>query len=104
MPAPRVTVSIVSHGQNALVNEVLGHLARHCDEDIPIVLTENLPDAVSLATGPIAQRVHVIRNPQPRGFGANHNAAFAHCRTPFYCVANPDIRLAADPFAALLDS
>ena len=104
MPAPRVTVSIVSHGQNALVNELLGDLARHCAEDIPIVLTENLPDAVSLATEPIAERVHIIRNPQPRGFGANHNAAFAHCHTPFYCVANPDIRLAVDPFATLLES
>jgi N-acetylglucosaminyl-diphospho-decaprenol L-rhamnosyltransferase len=104
MPAPHITVSIVSHRQNSLVNELLGDLARHCAGDIPIVLTENVPDAVSLATEPFADRMQLIRNPQPRGYGANHNAAFAHCRTPFFCVANPDIRLAADPFPALLDS
>lgn len=103
MPDPRVTVSIVSHRQNALVNGLLGDLARHCGEDIPVVLTENVPDAVSFATGPFADRIQVIRNPQPKGFGANHNAAFAQCRTPFYCVANPDIRLPANPFPALLD-
>ena len=104
MPVPRVTISIVSHRQNALVNELLGDLARHCAEDIPIVLTENVPDAVSFSPGPLADRTQIIRNLQPRGFGANHNVAFAHCRTPFYCVVNPDIRLTADPFATLLDS
>jgi hypothetical protein len=104
MPDPRVTVSIVSHRQNALVNALLGDLARHCGEDIPIVLTENVPDTVSFATELFADRIDVISNPQPKGFGANHNAAFAHCHTPYFCVANPDIRLAADPFPALLDS
>jgi hypothetical protein len=104
MPVPRVTVSIVSHRQNALVNDLLGDLARQCGEDILIELTENVPDAVSLAAGPLAGKVQVVRNPRPKGFGANHTAAFARCRTPFFCVANPDIRLAADPFPALIDS
>ena len=104
MPEPRVTVSIVSHRQNALVNALLGDLARHCGETIRIVLTENVPDAGALATGPFAGRLEVIRNPQVRGFGANHNAAFARCRTPYFCVANPDIRFTADPLPALLDS
>ena len=36
----------------------------------------------------------IIVNRRPKGFGANHNAAFLRCRTPFFCVANPDIRLA----------
>lgn len=102
--APRVTVSIVSHRQNAMVNGLLVDLADRCGEDILIVLTENVPDVVSLSPGRLANRLQVVRNPQPRGFGANHNAAFAHCRTSFYCVANPDIRLAVDPFPALLDS
>jgi N-acetylglucosaminyl-diphospho-decaprenol L-rhamnosyltransferase len=104
MPSPRITVSIVSHRQNALVNGLLGDLARHCAEDILIVLTENVPDPVPFATGPFADRTQIVTNPRPKGFGANHNAAFAHCRTPFFCVANPDIRLAANPFPALLDS
>jgi len=44
----------------------------------------------------------VIDNPQPRGFGENHNAAFARCTQPFFCVVNPDILLPTDPFNALL--
>ena len=32
-------------------------------------------------------------NPAPIGFGANHNKAFAHCTSEFYCVLNPDIEL-----------
>ena len=62
MQVPRITVSIVSHRQNALVNELLGDLARHCAEDIPIVLTENVPDAVLFSPGPLADRTQIIRN------------------------------------------
>lgn len=104
MPAPRITLSIVSHRQNALVNGLLGDLAAHCAEDIPIVLTENVPDGVAFAAGGLAGRMQIIRNTRPRGFGANHNAAFVLCRTPYFCVCNPDIHLASDPFPALLQA
>jgi GT2 family glycosyltransferase len=46
----------------------------------------------------------VISNTRVKGFGANHNAAFARCDSPYFCVCNPDIRLPADPFPALLES
>ena len=36
--------------------------------------------------------------------GANNNAAFKHCRTPYFCAANPDIRLPADPFPSLISN
>ena len=103
MPGPRITVSVVSHRQNALVNQLLGDLAR-CGEDLAIVLTENLPDDVAFATSSVNGPLKIIRNERPRGFGANHNAAFAHCITPFYCVANPDIRLTSNPYPALLEA
>jgi GT2 family glycosyltransferase len=45
--------------------------------------------------------VQRIANEKVKGFGANHNAAFEHCRTPYFCVANPDIRLLDDPFPRL---
>lgn len=101
MPAPRVTVSVVSHGQNALVNGLLEDLARHCPADLPLILTENIADPVPIAVDSLGDRIQVNRNPQPRGFGANHNAAFSDCRTPYFCVVNPDIRLSADPFPPL---
>lgn len=43
----------------------------------------------------------MIMNEHPRGFGANHNAAFRRCTSPLYCVVNPDIRLTIDPFPVL---
>src|SRR6185436_4620567 len=101
MPAPRITVSVVSHRQNSLVNGLLGDLARHCRAEIALVVTENVPDPVAVAPGKFADRIQVNANPEPRGFGANHNAAFKACGTPLFCVANPDISLDGDPFPAL---
>src|SRR5262245_9985444 len=100
MTSPLITVSVVSHAQNALVNLLLPDLARHCAGTVALVLTENVPDAEPLQV-PAALPAERIVNRSPKGFGANHNAAFARCRTELFCVANPDIRLPADPFPPL---
>ena len=102
MNRPRITLSIVSHAQNALVNRLLGDVAHHCADTVQLVITENARDDVALDLGALRCNVAHVRNALPRGFGANHNAAFAHCTTPYYCVCNPDIHFRADPFAALL--
>ena len=102
MPERDITLSVVSHRQNALVNRLLEDLQRACADRIALVLTQNVPDPVPLATAGLSCPVEVISNERVKGFGANHNAAFARCRTPYYCVANPDIRLGADPFPPLL--
>ncbi|MFY3382626.1 glycosyl transferase [Paracidovorax sp. MALMAid1276] len=51
--------------------------------------------------------VHVIRNPFPQGFGANHNQAFAcdqaHPHPSLYfAVLNPDLDWASNPWPDLL--
>jgi GT2 family glycosyltransferase len=102
-PQREITVSIVSHRQNALVNRVLDDIARVCADRVAIVLTENVSDAVELVGG-FPFPVKRIINQSVKGFGANHNAAFEQCDTPYYCVANPDIRLPADPFPPLIES
>jgi N-acetylglucosaminyl-diphospho-decaprenol L-rhamnosyltransferase len=94
-----ITLSVVSHGQNALVNQLLGDLARLARPDLSIVVTQNVPDRDPLDAPPGAT---VIANERPKGFGANHNAAFARVDTPHFCVANPDVRLPQDPFPALI--
>ncbi len=99
-----VTLSIVSHGQNALVNELLGDVKRMCAPRIELVLTQNVPDSVPFAAGNLECPTEIIVNRERKGFGANHNAAFARCRTPYYCVCNPDIRLPSDVFPTLLDA
>jgi GT2 family glycosyltransferase len=95
-----VTLSVVSHGQNALVNQLLEDIARVCADRVHVVVTENIADTVPLATPLPVER---IINDRIKGFGANQNAAFERCRTPYFCVANPDIQLPADPFPPLLE-
>ena len=102
MPERDITLSVVSHAQNALVNQLLEDIGRRCADRIALVLTENVPDPTPLAVGALTCPVERIANDRVKGFGANHNAAFKHCRTPWFCVVNPDIRLPADPFPSLV--
>ena len=101
MAARDITLSIVSHAQNRLVNQLLEDVQRTCAERVALLLTENAPDATPLALAALTCPAERIANAAAKGFGANHNAAFQRCRTPYFCVANPDIRLRADPFPAL---
>lgn len=94
-----IRLSMVSHGQARLANQFLQDLAGTPEVD-ELVVTENVPDApMQLPTGLTAFTHH---NPLPLGFAGNHNQAFEGCAQPFYCVANPDIRLLANPFPGLL--
>lgn len=98
---PSVTVSIVSHRQWALVRPLLEQLGRLCHGSVArIVLTVNLPE--NIGNLDVGVPIEVVRNAQPKGFGANHNAAFALCTTPWFLVLNPDIRLESDVLASLL--
>lgn len=99
-----ITLSVVSHGQNALVNQLLGDVERVCAGKVALVLTQNAPDPTPFAVDNLKCPVEIIMNREPKGFGANHNAASQRCRTPYYCVCNPDIRLPSDPFPALLQA
>ena len=99
---PPVTVSIVSHGQWSLVEPLLEQLDRWCSRTVAkVVLTVNIPESMVVKES-WGFEVERIVNTQPRGFGANHNAAFSHCRTPWFLVLNPDIRLEGDVLFALL--
>lgn len=93
-----ITVSVVSHNQIGLALDFIGDLRRLCAIDLRIVLTSNVPEDL----GAVPADVEIVRNTARKGFGANHNAAFRLARTPYFCVANPDIRLSNDPFPALL--
>lgn len=102
MSGQLVTISVVSHGQNALVNHLLDDLATRCAPGLKVIITENVPDGEPLRVPQVSHEFEIIRNTRAKGFGANHNAAFARCSTEFFCVANPDVRLQADPVGPLL--
>lgn len=104
--APAVTVSIVSHGQLDLVLPLLDQLDRFSRASTArVLLTLNIPEpteALVQAQVRWGFEVERIDNPQPMGFGANHNQAFARCATPWFLVLNPDIRFDADVLAPLV--
>jgi len=99
-----ITVSVVSHRQNALVNAFVEDVARHCGKRVALLVTQNVPDAEPFALSGMPGRVEILLNERLKGFGENHNAAFSRCRTQYFCVANPDIRLRADPFPQLVEA
>ncbi len=102
--AKKVSVSLISHGQFSLVMHVLDDLNTHCADDIAeVILTINVDEDVSFSPEKLIFSVHILRNPSPKGFGANHNAAFRLAKGDFFCVLNPDIRLRGNPFPTLLE-
>lgn len=102
--------SVVSHGHASMLLDLLQDMAATRSPLDELVITLNLgrEDASQLealaARLPFACRF--VRNPQPLGFGANHNQAF---RTALpnagpddvFLVLNPDLRWRADPIFAL---
>lgn len=95
-----IAISIVSHGHGAMVVRLLAQLLA-CPNVSQVLVTLNVPEALDL---PDDDRVSVIENRRPKGFGANHNAAFAHCRQPYFCPLNPDIEFEDDPFPPLIEA
>jgi N-acetylglucosaminyl-diphospho-decaprenol L-rhamnosyltransferase len=98
----QVTVSVVSHGHGMLVSSLLSDLALYCGAGIEVILTLNVPEPLPINEDPSPFRIELIRNDAPKGFGANHNAAFGRCRTSYFCVLNPDVRIGENPFAQLV--
>ena len=102
-PAKPITVSIVSHGQMALILPLLAQLDRYCAAVIEkVVLTINIPEpdlTVGMQWGFPIER---IANAAPKGFGANHNQAFTHCGSDWFLVLNPDMRFDNDVLSPLV--
>ena len=100
-PEIQLTLSIVSHGHGALVGALLDDIARHC-RGVEVLLTVNVPEALSFEPSAFGFPVRLVANDAPRGFGANHNAAFRLARGGFFCVLNPDVRFDSDPYPPLI--
>lgn len=94
---PLLAISVVSHQHDALLRPLLDDIAG-LSEQLPIelLLTENVPGKLEELATQAGVRYQLIRNSEPRGFGANHNAAFALSRAPYFAVLNPDLRLLSD--------
>jgi GT2 family glycosyltransferase len=96
-----ITISIVSHAQAGLVSGLLRDLSGLGRDDLQVILTVNVPETLPEEFGRLLPRLEIVLNAAPKGFGANHNAAFRRARGEYFCVLNPDIRMAQDPYPAL---
>ncbi|QWD68646.1 glycosyltransferase family 2 protein [Polynucleobacter sp. VK25] len=94
-----IAVSIVSHHHGEFLPALIVALDQFPEVE-KIILTINVPDESYL---PKSDKLQVIRNLSPKGFGDNHNSAFEECYSDFFCVLNPDIFFLENPFPLLLD-
>lgn len=98
-----VTVSIVSHGQLAMILPLLEQLDQFSAALVDkVVLTHNLPEPDLLAGRRFGFELKRIHNSVPLGFGGNNNQAFKHCDSDWFLVLNPDIRFDGEVLAPLL--
>jgi GT2 family glycosyltransferase len=101
--APAVSISVVSHGQIALIANLLKDVELNCLEtSIELILTLNIEEILPFMSDKFAFPIKVIRNANPMGFAANHNQAFTHATGQYFCVLNPDVGFDKDPFPPLL--
>jgi N-acetylglucosaminyl-diphospho-decaprenol L-rhamnosyltransferase len=96
-----VTLSVVSHGQSALMSQLLSDLEKLPIYDFELIVTLNLPEDQSLYEG-YSFPLTLIFNKVPKGFGANHNEAFFHSKSKWFGVINPDIRIQEMDFSKLI--
>jgi len=98
------SLSIISHGHRDFIVSLLSDLARLNRSDIEVVLTWNIKDEeTDFSTEKYPFKLISLVNEKPKGFAANHNAAFRYSSGANFVLLNPDISLPQDPFNPLLD-
>jgi len=97
-----ISMSVVSHGQLELISTLLDTIPHQVHKEIEVILTLNLPEDESLLSVERSFKTVVIRNDDPKGFGANHNSAFKVSSGRYFAVVNPDIVLVENPFDRLI--
>ena len=98
-----ISISIVSHAQNAMVNRLLADLAViEPRVEHAIIVTENVPGEVEIVHDTAGENVRIIRNASPQSFARNHNNAFKEVAGDYFCVLNPDVRWIQPVFTKLL--
>jgi GT2 family glycosyltransferase len=94
-PTPAVSLSIISHGHGDLVRQLLSDLRalKWPRDSYEVLLTVNIPESPVNWEQFEDLPLFLAVNPQPRGFGSNHNAAFKRSRGRAFAILNPDVRL-----------
>lgn len=99
---PQVSISVVSHRNGPLIEQLLQDLRRTLNCSYEIILTINVPEDASFVAQFSDLKIKLIFNDAPKGFGANHNKAFQVSTGASFIIVNPDIRLHAFDFVRFL--
>lgn len=94
---PKLVISVVSHGQGALIKDLfsdLNLLQFDGFSSVEVILTLNIPED-DYYISEFKSGVKVIRNSAPLGFGHNHNQAFESSQSDYFAVLNPDLRISS---------
>ena len=100
------SVSVVSHGYGAQVEQLLTAIGRWSDSSLKkVIVTVNAPELdagfFSRPADELPFELCITKNTEPLGFGTNHNRAFLNCDTDYFFVLNPDLELPENPFPEL---
>lgn len=102
---PIWTISMVSHGHGARMLPGIRDLHRHLQgSSYELILTLNAGEDIAFLDSlppAILSCIRLIRNPQPRGFAANHNAALLGARSSYVLAADPELAIENNIFPAL---
>jgi N-acetylglucosaminyl-diphospho-decaprenol L-rhamnosyltransferase len=90
--SPQYSLSVVSHGQGHLIKNLLADLRSLNGGSFEILLTLNIAEDKGFLAEFSDLPLTLIENTEPKGFGANHNAAFQQSRGAVFVIVNPDIR------------
>lgn len=100
-------LSIVSHGQSGLIAHLLEDIERYCSGvSVYVTVTLNIPESLCFDPNRFRFPLRLLHNSFPKGFAANHNAAFHLGQRDHPCsyisIVNPDIRFSSNPLPGLL--
>lgn len=95
-----LVVSIVSHGHGQMVSNLANKLSK-IKEINKIYVTKNIPEDLEIIE---SNKITVIDNFSPLGFGKNHNNIFFNFSKnyKYFCILNPDIDFFGNPFIELI--
>ena len=106
MPIPKFTLSLISHGHSkmlpALLDDIRVITQRYGRDSFELLLTFNIPEDDDFLDHFRDLPLVRIDNERPAGFGANQNAAFKRSRGQHFVILNPDARIFATDFDALV--
>lgn len=104
--AEGLTLSIISHQHDDCLRTLLDQLCTTSQGRLShLIITHNVPGtALPRPAQGWPFRLTEIHNPEPLGFGSNHNRAFERCDTALFGILNPDLEgLTTDLWPTLIE-